>query len=408
EAWTTQAGEFVGNLAGYFNGNLGLDEYVFDSWSQATASTDANIAAAGAVTVLTLDHDSKAYIDSSALINQDTSLRSDQQDVIVKAISVNESVHFGGNLAMPGIYWNSKTSKLELSKGGFGSDANNAVGGSALIINYVNDVSAKIEDGVSLYADSLEVTADNKTMNIDVAASGGRAETFGFNGVGAWVFVDNTTTAQIESGANLVIGNNWVDGTTDSLVVNAEDTVDSINVLGGVAVSESIGAGASVGLNTVNRKTRAVIGSLDSEDSTAAVQIKSAGDVDVKAKNNGYIGSFSLASAVSTGGNGSNTTDASTADSNSFGIGVSGDVAINEISDTTEAYLNNVEWDLDRQVALAVSAVNESEILAIGGSVALVLGNLNQSTASVGLAGSYGHNTISQTTLAYVEDTTMT
>ena len=117
----TKSANFIGNLAGYFNGKLGLDEYVFDSWSQATASTAATLAAAGAVTILTLDHDSKAYIDSGALINQDTSLRSGQQNVTVKAISVNESVHFGGNLAMPGIYWNSKYSTLGFSAGGFGS-----------------------------------------------------------------------------------------------------------------------------------------------------------------------------------------------------------------------------------------------------------------------------------------------
>ncbi|MEO1620128.1 MAG: DUF4347 domain-containing protein [Cyanobacteria bacterium J06632_3] len=309
--WTTKSANFIGNLAGYFNGNLGLDEYVFDSWSQATASTDATLAAAGAVTILTLDHTSKAYIDSNALINQDASLRSGQQNVTVKAISVNESVHFGGNLAMPGIYWSNTASTLEFSAGGFGGNASNAVGGSALILNYVNDVSAKVEDGVSLYADSLKVKAESKTMNIDVAASGGKSETFGFSGVGAWVFVDNETTAQIAGGASLEIGDNLIGGTTDSLIVEAEDTVDSFNILGSVAVSESIGAGASVGLNSIKRKTRAVIGALDDSDSTEAVRVQSAGDVEVNAENSGYIGSFSLASAIATGGETTTNSDGS-------------------------------------------------------------------------------------------------
>ncbi|BAS59688.1 hemagglutinin/hemolysin-like protein [Leptolyngbya boryana NIES-2135] len=407
-AWYSKAGEFVSNLTGYLNSNLGLDEYIFDSWSQAAAKSQSKLAAAGAVTVLSLDQTSKAYIDQSAQINQNTSLRSDQQTVLVEATSVNESVHFGGNIALPGLNWNDQTNSLGFSIGGAGTKASNAIGGAVLVIDYRNDVTARIEDGVTLYADSLKVNADSETMSIDVAAAGGSADTFGFSGVGTWIYVDNTTTAQIDDGVTLVVGDNLVSGSTASLVVNAEDTSNVINIMGGVAVSESIGFGASIGFNTVDRKTRAVIGNLsDSGETDATTSITSSGNVSINAKNDGYIGSFSLASAISTGGSVTTNSDGSTTGSTTFGVGISGDVALNEVADTTEAYLRDVKVTTNSSSTVSVTANNDSEILAIGGSVALTIGNNNQSTASVGLAGSYGQNTVSQTTNAYLENTTL-
>ncbi|MBD1822859.1 DUF4347 domain-containing protein [Cyanobacteria bacterium FACHB-DQ100] len=407
--WQTKAGTFVSNLTGYLNNNLGLDNYIFDSWSQATASAESKLAAAGAVTVLSLDHTSKAYIDQNAKINQDTTLRSDQQTVTVESNSINESVHFGGNIALPGVSWNGKTSSANFSIGGAGASASNAVGGTVLVLDYINDVSARIEDGVTLYADSLKVNADSKTMSIDIAASGGKADKFGFNGAGTWVFADNTTTAQIDDGVTLVVGDNLVSGSTASLVVNAEDTSDVINVMGGISVSDSIGMGVTVGFNTIDRNTRAVIGNLSGSGETdQTTSISSSGNVKVNAKNNGYIGSFSLASAISTGGDVTNHSDGTTTGSTSYGVGISGDVAFNEVTDTTEAYLRDVKVTTTNQSTVSVTANNDSEIMAIGGSVALTIGNNYKSTSSLGLAGSYGQNIVSQTTNAYLENTTLT
>ncbi|MEP0981787.1 Ig-like domain-containing protein [Leptolyngbya sp. FACHB-17] len=167
--------------------------------------------------------------------------------------------------------------------------------------------------------------------------------------------------------------------------------------------------GVTVGFNTIDRNTRAVIGNLSGSGETdQATSISSSGNVKVNAKNDGYIGSFSLASAVSTGGDVTNHSDGTTTGSTSYGVGISGDVAFNEVTDTTEAYLRDVKVTTTNQSTVSVTANNDSEIMAIGGSVALTIGNNYKSTSSLGLAGSYGQNIVSQTTNAYLENTTLT
>ncbi|MEL7523998.1 MAG: hypothetical protein AAGJ80_20655, partial [Cyanobacteria bacterium J06553_1] len=335
-----------------------------DSWSQAIAAADTELAVAGAVTILDLTQTSKAFISESAKINQDTSLRSNAnlQTVSVEATNVNEAVHFSGTIDLPGLVWNNKSSNVKFKTGGVGTDGESSIGGAVLIVDYINDVTASIKAGATVYGDSVAVQAESKTLNVDVAASGGEAENFGFNGAGTWIYVDNSTTAQIEDGVILTVGDAFVADTTDSLSVRATDRTDSLNVLGGVAISESIGIGATVGFNTVVRDTRAVIGKLNTDDSANnttgnTTSINSLGDISIEAINKGWVGSIGLAGAVATGG--STEVDEETGEtsgSQNYGVGISGISLINEVTDTADAYMRNVDLTLGQVAALAVNA----------------------------------------------------
>ncbi|HBV61448.1 MAG TPA: hypothetical protein DEF45_00350, partial [Rhodopirellula sp.] len=62
-------GEQLGTIGGYMGSNLGLDKYLFNSWSQAVAQEQKK-SFAGAVTFLSKTHTSHATIESGARINQ--------------------------------------------------------------------------------------------------------------------------------------------------------------------------------------------------------------------------------------------------------------------------------------------------------------------------------------------------
>ena len=54
---------------------------------------------------------------------------------------------------------------------------------------------------MNLHADTLQVTADNDVLGVNVGASGGKSENFGLNGTAGVNIVRNSTIAQIENGA---------------------------------------------------------------------------------------------------------------------------------------------------------------------------------------------------------------
>src|SRR5690606_20876940 len=139
-----------------------------------------------AITMLNLDHTATAEIAGGAQINQDMALRSGAQAVTVEATSVNEAFHLGGNISLPGLQGSKKSFKIDTGalKPGVGTESSEgAIGATVMVFDYDNTVSATIGDGVTLYADSLEVDAETLAFSIAVGASGGSSDNFGFNGV---------------------------------------------------------------------------------------------------------------------------------------------------------------------------------------------------------------------------------
>ncbi len=468
-----RAKNVLSSFAGYLNNNLGLDKYVFDSWSQSTAGGGAStLGAAASATILTLNHSSKAYIADHAQINQNSSLRSDQQTVTVQSFSVNESVNFSGNIQLPGVTSDatgtlkSSDSKkyFKASAGGSGTDNQNSVGASALILNYSNDVSAQIGKGVKLYADSLKVDAKTEVLSIDVVASGGEAKDKGFNATFGWTGIDNNTIAQINSGSTITVGNNIISGTNNkSLLVNAEDDMAIFSIQGGVAVSNSIGAGASAGVNNITRNTAAFIGTSADELPGTDTNIIVDGDADVKANSDGGIWAFSLAAAVvkqasppttppppsdlpasdpmssdfdtadkinlvkpdnsssevTTEKASTDSTDTTketktaqsgTADESGkgqqgkSGFAFAGDVAVNLVEDNVRAYINTAGIIKTKQ--LSVTAINDTDVISASGAAAFVTPTAQGNSA--GIAGSFSYNEIKGDTKAFIAGTNST
>jgi hypothetical protein len=83
---------FVPTLASYMNNNLGLNDNLIDTWSQATAKGDAKAAAAGAVTVIDLNQKADAVIKSGAKINDGVALGGDRNVSVTSSLTVAESV----------------------------------------------------------------------------------------------------------------------------------------------------------------------------------------------------------------------------------------------------------------------------------------------------------------------------
>ena len=106
-------------------------------------------------------------------------------------------IHAGGKGGSFTYNWK-KDSKLSKRAGsGTGNlgeeETGTAIGVTFQAFSYENDVNARIEDGVTLYADSLEIDADNTVLGITLGASGGESKDYGINGVILSTSIDNTT-----------------------------------------------------------------------------------------------------------------------------------------------------------------------------------------------------------------------
>ena len=109
--------------------------------------------------------------------------RTGSQQVAISATSENDTIDLGGNFQTLGFgdlattEW--RKNLKEFSAGGTGGeDTKGAIGATALVYFYENDVAAQIQDGVSLYSKQLDVTAVNGVLGVAVGASGGTAKDF--------------------------------------------------------------------------------------------------------------------------------------------------------------------------------------------------------------------------------------
>ncbi|MCK4502250.1 MAG: hypothetical protein KAU22_04390, partial [Desulfuromonadales bacterium] len=224
--------DYVANLMTYMNGNFGLVDSLVDSYTNAKADGQ-KLALAGALTILVNNHDATATIKTGAQINQNntgtdgTNFQTGDRDVVVEAASVNHIISLVGNFS------------FEITSFGGGTkaaDGGSAAGASLGLFLYNNSVAATIEEGVNLYADSLEVDANNETIAVLALISGGSADSVAFNGAFGANVVNNSTIAQIDNGSTIVVGSGSVaDAAADgaSIYVDATDNSYLITVAGG-------------------------------------------------------------------------------------------------------------------------------------------------------------------------------
>lgn len=431
----------IGSITDKLNGNLGIQNGFFTSWAQSAAKGDKT-AWAGSGNYLGIENTAEAIIDEGALINQDPSYRSGTQDVIVEAKTHVDTINLSG--VFGGFTMGSQGGK-------------SGVGGAYLGVEYDNTTKALIKNDAAVYGDSLLVWADTNNRNISISASGGKSKEVSINGTFSLLNITNTTAAQIDDGAKITTGSKTVylakeiydvlssgesdedmafylevdgsefedvpvaldsndDGilntdddhitgengqyyTTDlNQFVYAEDESKIYNISGGITASKNVGIGASVSINEITRNTEALVGNRE-EEADGSGSLTAGGTAALAAVNKGWIGSYSLAAAVTTGVDTNPDLVKTTPQvSGKYGISLSGDVSLNTINDTALAYISD-SGDVEGE-DLELAAVNTSDIEAWSGSIAI-------STQSAGLAGSYSQNTLTDSTKAYVANSTL-
>ncbi|HSG90038.1 MAG TPA: hypothetical protein VLA56_12570, partial [Pseudomonadales bacterium] len=128
------------------------------------------------------------------------------------------------------------------------------------------------------------------------------------------------------------------------------------------------------------------------------------GDVDVDARTEAKVYAISIAATAPNGKDGTEEKgkSAPAGGKGTFGIGISGDVALNFLDDTTIAMISDgVTVTADGAVTL--DAVNNGFLLNVGGALVI-----NQAKNGLGIAGAFGLNDLQRDTQAVIDGATVT
>ncbi len=410
------------------NSNLGLQSGFFTTWAQTT-SGGTKVGLAGGVNIAIFNETSKAYIDSNAKINQDTGYTSNPASVQVTANNDIETLNLGGKIAL--------TIPL-------GYTGKVGVGGIYLGVYYNVDTEASIYNNALVRAKDLLVKAKAQTNSIMLGVAGTKGERFAVNGVFSYLSLDDKTLSNIYPNAHITSGNGYVDENLDgsispdednNIVISSQEHSLLFNLAGNVAMSKSIGMGLSLGITKVYRDV----------ESELSGKVVSDGNIYVKSENGGIIVTASLAGAVvkntsfigsnplksskkskegegggseSKSGGGSESKSEAVAGSKSegdklpttpgekskykasTGIAVAGDSSINDIHDTTKAYIDGNAKVSTPKYSVTLKSNELTFITAVGGVAALS----KASGTSAGIAGSYIDNYIDDDTESYIDD----
>ena len=445
------AEEFIRTFTTYLDGNLGLDNNLIDSWGRASVNGQKK-AKAGAINVVVTNHTAEALIKDGARINQRVADYT-TTDVVIEANSTNHLASLQGNFLTFGITGGGTQSKgikswaPSVEKPGLGSSS--AGGGSAgsaavLVATAVNNVTAKIEDGVTLYAGSLEVDAATESVLVSVGASGGKASQTAFNGAFIFNVLVDDTQAVIDNGATIEVGSGSVsdpDAKGASVFVNATDTATLVAVAGSVAISESTGIGISAAGNIVVRDTEAYIGNRH-DNSTVGTRgsLDVAGDVRVSAQDDGFIGALAVSGAKASPNSGNAGGDAATGIDEWSGSGDviterlptfddssgslfdisktksealdpaesnaawSGAITFNVVNDDARAYVHDTGALTVNNLIL--DAQDDTIIASLAGVVAFATTGNNPANKAKGIAGALGVNIAWGTTESFLDGST--
>ena len=385
-------------------------------WTQAFGEAES-FAFSGSFDILDLDNRATASIGDGARINQNPTLAG-QGDVTVFAEATQDTINLSGIFG-----FNPKKAFTGTQSG------SNGFGGAYLDMNFTGGADASIGKDVLLDADNVAVVAYTDFNNISLGESGGTAGKVGINGVFSLTQSDTDTIAQIASGGTL---------NADNVLIAALDDSQNINAAGGIAKGGNVGIGFAISINEVVRDVYALAGNAPVDlRQDSHVQIGSGGSLTttgnllLDAQSDGRIGSYSLAGAIK--GNSADTPSdagAKNTKKGKGGIGVSADVSINDIDDTTEALANggllldigglgdqaahigdasvdgfrSFEWTagtdpvatFELARGLHLSAINGTDMHAFSGAVTIGQGSL-------GLAGSFSFNDIAKLTHAWAK-----
>ncbi len=239
---------------------LGIQSKLFNSWARSVGKGDeGKFGISGSVDYMSFTNDTEAVIGKNARINQDTDYQTDAQSISLNAETNMKLVDMSGIFDLD--LQASTLDKLKEKGDSLGkwitmgaSGSYGGIGGAALLMFINNTTVAQIEDGAEVNTGTdgdLTVNADTDITNIALAQSGASADTFAVGASFSYVDQDDTTTALIYSGSTVDTGDATVSATDDSIL---------FNVAGGVVKGQNLGIGASVSINNISRDTQALIG----------------------------------------------------------------------------------------------------------------------------------------------------
>lgn len=256
----------------------------------------------------------------------------------------------------------SDTMDLISTAGGVAAGGNNAVGGTVSVVVSDNAANASIKDKAKVVAaQAIKVSAtgtnDLRAMTIGGSVGG----TTGVAGVLPVTVLTEKVTAAIGNSAN-------VESTGGSVLINAANDVDAVNVIGSLGIGGTTGIGLGVGVEVLGTETKAYIGN----NST----VSAADDISLTALSTEDL--TSVAAGVAGGG----TTS------------VVGSGNVHSMTTNTVAEIGNSTVTADDTVA--VNAVDDSSVNIAAGAVG------GGGTAAVG--GALGVNVINKNTQALIDD----
>ncbi|MCR9293765.1 MAG: hypothetical protein NXI32_13655, partial [bacterium] len=471
-------GEFVdkareegyGVVTDYLDSTLGFKDAFFNSWTTSSSDGD-KLGFAGAVNVLVFTNESLARVGVSpevasreedtqasatnstatANINQNTDwqdnarnphpnqavnredLLGGEQTVSVEAINYMQTINMTGIFSLPSVQLDvsdvSKFSarlrhRLSLNPAGT-SGSKGGYGGAFFISQTTNTTKAIVSDESKVYSGAdggFNMKAEEAQFVINLTQAGATGGETAVGGSVAYAGHDSETLAQLGSQASV---------TGRDVRIYAGDLTTNANWVGGIAVGNGVGAGIAIAINDLKRKTRAVIGDPDVNESTGngyrdTPSITVSGTVEALAKSNGEQWAFSIAGAAAMGDSGkppssggSTTTKASdslssigriilagqNAGAPPSGFGVAAAIAVNVLDDTVQASI--VDAGKIRADTAKVIAEDDFQKVAVTGGASFAFGQTGSTSGSTSLAGAFSFNFLDVDTHAFILDTSI-
>lgn len=288
-----------------------------------------------------------------------------------------------------------------------------AAGAGAIELDATNAAAT----GHGLSRSGIAVTANTENFIINVSESGASANKFVFEGVVNYNDVVSEAVAHIEDKATITAAND--------VIVDAGNKTFGVIVGAGWFKGGSLGIGVSVAINQIDSNTQAFIGNLTDSNLAVGGSVSAGRAVSVEAASDQRIYSVSVGGGL-TSPQAAETPTSSTQEivqvdpndpdpvapnpdtvaSNAqgkAGIGIAGAASVNDLSDTTKAFISgNVTVSAGQDVS--VTANNDAFILGVAGAGAL---NLSSSQGGGSLAGAVNVNLLDRTVLAFTENATI-
>ena len=262
------------------------------------------------------------------------------------------------------------------------------------------DVDAKANNRVTINAQASE---DILSVSAGVAAAG----TVGVAGAVSPVKVNNTTHAFVDAGATVFAHGN--------MVVSASDDTDADIIAGALGAGGAVGVGGSVGVVNIEKDTQAFLAGMATVDALGdaadeIIVVSEQTPDGLQTELSGHDADLPMAATLSTtSGKGLSVHASSSEDitnivvagAGGYFAGVAGAVAVDIVDSNTLAFIGpfaqiNQSGDTpSADQAVYVTANNDVELLAVGGSVALGI---------AGVAGGVDVGVIKNDTSAFIDD----